>query len=917
MANGPKDFGSFSMLDLFRIEAEAQMRVLDAGLLNLEQNAGDADQLEQLMRAAHSLKGAARMVDLDSGVRIAHCLEDYFVAAQQGTLRLGADHIDVLLKAVDYLKKLSATAASEMSAWQAATQDQLNTLLEALTQVQQSPSTDSVAAPRAIATPPAAAPFDPAAASMLELFRNEVEGQAAVLTQDLLELEQNPQAMDRLERLMRAAHSIKGAARMVNIDGGVKIAHAMEDCFVAAQTGAIILHPESIDRLLLGVDTLTQIAQSSAQSHSAWLQANQATLETLLEAFAAIKGNRSLAAPAVVPAAQRPTDTPVPEPLTPVAPPGAAPIPTPATVDKSSVKDNVVRVSADSLNRLMGLSGEALVGARWLRPYAESLLQVKRRQTELITVLDHLWDIVGGPNLNEYAASLFKDARRKASACRLVLSDRLTDLEEYDRRTSNLSSRLNREVIASRMRPFADGVHGFQRMVRDLARQLGKDVRLEIRGLNTQVDRDILEKIEAPLNHLLRNALDHGVDSPEQRRAAGKPAQATIVLEALHTSGMLSISVSDDGRGVDLDTLREKIIQKGLVTADTAPQLSDTELLEFLFLPSFSTRDQVTETSGRGVGLDVVHSVMQEMRGVIRTTTQMGKGTRFQMQLPLTLSVIRALLVEIAGEVYAFPLARIDHTLKLDKAAIELVESRQYFTANGQHISIVTANQVLELDDAPHNNEVLSVIVIGDRNHRFGLIVDRFMGERNLVVRTLDPRLGNIRDISAAAFMEDGTPTLIVDVDDLLRSIEILVNGGRLDKVRGSDDRAESRRVKRVLVVDDSITIREVERNMLQTRGYEVDVAVDGMDGWNAVRTGHYDLVISDIDMPRMNGIEFVGHIKKDPRLKHVPVMIVSYKDREEDRNRGLEAGADYYITKGSFHDETLLDAVADLIGGA
>ncbi|MHB8473184.1 MAG: hybrid sensor histidine kinase/response regulator [Gammaproteobacteria bacterium] len=910
MANGPKDFGSFSMLDLFRIEAAAQMRVLDAGLLNLEQNAGDADQLEQLMRAAHSLKGAARMVDLDSGVRIAHCLEDYFVAAQQGTLRLGADHIDVLLKAVDYLKKLSATAASEMSAWQAATQDQLNTLLEALTQMQQSPSTDSVAAPRAIATPPAAAPFDPAAASMLELFRNEVEGQAAVLAQDLLELEQNPQAMDRLERLMRAAHSIKGAARMVNIEGGVKIAHAMEDCFVAAQAGAITLQPASIDRLLLGVDTLTEIAQSSAQSHSTWLQANQSTLDTLLDAFAAIKADQSIPASTDAPAIPAPIETPI-------APSSSTSTPTLVATDKTSVRDHVVRVSADSLNRLMGLSGEALVGARWLRPYAESLLQVKRRQAELITVLDHLWDIVGGPHLNEYAASLFKDARRKASDCRLVLSDRLTDLEEYDRRTSNLSSRLNREVIASRMRPFADGVHGFQRMVRDLARQLGKDVRLEIRGLNTQVDRDILEKIEAPLNHLLRNALDHGVDSPEQRRAAGKPAQATIVLEALHTSGMLSISVSDDGRGVDLDTLREKIIQKGLVTADTAPQLSDTELLEFLFLPSFSTRDQVTETSGRGVGLDVVHSVMQEMRGVIRTTTQMGKGTRFQMQLPLTLSVIRALLVEIAGEVYAFPLARIDHTLKLDKAAIELVESRQYFTANGQHISIVTANQVLELDDAPHDNEVLSVIVIGDRNHRFGLIVDRFMGERNLVVRTLDPRLGKIRDISAAAFMEDGTPTLIVDVDDLLRSIEILVNGGRLDKVRGSDDRAESRRVKRVLVVDDSITIREVERNMLQTRGYEVDVAVDGMDGWNAVRTGHYDLVISDIDMPRMNGIEFVGHIKKDPRLKHVPVMIVSYKDREEDRNRGLEAGADYYITKGSFHDETLLDAVADLIGGA
>ena len=900
MANDGTDFTNLSMLDLFRIEAEGQTAILSACLLQLEQQPGDAAQLEQLMRAAHSIKGAAHMVGIDIAVRVAHAMEDCFVAAQHGTVTLGADQIDTLLKGVDTLKTIAVTPAENFADWLTASQSQLDAQVQALAAL--CSVTASSPAPISVtAATPAPAELDPAAASMLELFRNEVEGQVATLTRDLLELEQNPSAMDRLERLMRAAHSIKGAARMVNLDGAVRVAHAMEDCFVAAQQGAIILQPDGVDALLKGVDTLTQIAQPANQDHVVWQQANQALIDALLTAFAAIKAGISSSA-LIANAPQTPATPATPAPVTATA---------------SAAHDNAVRVSAESLNRLMGLSGEALVGARWLRPYADALLQVKRRQAELITVLDHLWDIIGGPNLNEYATSLFKDAHRKASNCRLILSDRLTELEEYDRRTSNLSSRLNREVIASRMRPFADGVHGFQRMVRDLARQLGKDVRMEIRGLNTQVDRDILEKVEAPLNHLLRNALDHGVDTPEERQAAGKPSQAVIILEAMHSSGMLSITVSDDGRGVDLENLRGKIVQKGLVTTEMAPQLSDTELLEFLFLPSFSTREQVTETSGRGVGLDVVHSVMQEMRGVIRTSTQFGKGTRFQMQLPLTLSVIRALLVEIAGEIYAFALARIDHTLKLDKEAIDLVEGRQYFTLNGQHIGIVTANQVLELDDAPHDNTVLSVIVIGDRNHRFGLIVDRFMGERNLVVRPLDPRLGKVRDISAAAFMEDGTPALIVDVDDLLRSIEILVNGGRLNKVSQGTEQETGRGAKRVLVVDDSITIREVERNMLQTRGYDVDVAVDGMDGWNAVRTGRYDLVISDIDMPRMNGIEFVSHIKQDPRLKNIPVMIVSYKDREEDRNRGLEAGADYYITKGSFHDETLLDAVADLIGAA
>jgi two-component system sensor histidine kinase and response regulator WspE len=305
------------------------------------------------------------------------------------------------------------------------------------------------------------------------------------------------------------------------------------------------------------------------------------------------------------------------------------------------------------------------------------------------------------------------------------------------------------------------------------------------------------------------------------------------------------------------------------------------------------------------------------MRGVVRATSTPGQGLQFHMQLPLTLSVVRALLVEIGGEPYAFPLARIDRTIKIHRDHIETMEGRQYFTLGNQHIGMLSANQVLELAEPAQHLDELPIVVLGERLDRYGLVVDRFLGERNLVVQTLDPRLGKIQDVGAAAILEDGSPCLIMDVDDLIRSMDILIAGGRLDRLETGDTGIHHHRGKRVLVVDDSITVREVERNMLASRGYAVDVAVDGMDGWNAVRTGHYDLVISDVDMPRMNGFEFVAHIKGDPALKSTPVMIVSYKDREEDRARGLEVGADYYLTKGSFHDETLLDAVLDLIGEA
>jgi len=250
------------------------------------------------------------------------------------------------------------------------------------------------------------------------------------------------------------------------------------------------------------------------------------------------------------------------------------------------------------------------------------------------------------------------------------------------------------------------------------------------------------------------------------------------------------------------------------------------------------------------------------------------------------------------------------------RGAIATIEDRQFITHEGQHIGLVDATQVLGCDTGDRADDLLSVVIIGDRSQRYGVVVGQFAGERELAVRALDPRLAKVKDIAAAAVTETGEPLLILDVDDMLRSIENLVSGRRLSKVRESEKGAETAG-KRVLIVDDSLTVREVERKLLESHGYDVDVAVDGMDGWNTVRLGSYDLVISDVDMPRMNGIEFVGLIKTDPKLKALPVMIVSYKDRPEDRDRGLQAGADYYLAKGSFHDETLLDAVVDLIGEA
>ncbi|MGZ3488115.1 MAG: hybrid sensor histidine kinase/response regulator [Isosphaeraceae bacterium] len=770
--------------------------------------------------------------------------------------------------------------------------------------------------------------------SMMDLFRMEAEERLAVLSQGLVALEGTGATAEVIEPLMRAAHSLKGAARIVGLGAAVRVAHAMEDCLVAAQKGQVRLEPAHIDTLLVGVDLLVQVSKVSEGEQESWQSSHGDEVERLVANLATIQGGQAFGTTATSSPA---TALPVPEsPIIARAQAQPPPEPSPAIAAQASPPpqasapgagpvaaepaDRVVRVTAESLTKLMGLAGESLVQTRRFRPFVDSLLLLKGRQTGLLETLQRLEDRLSsaGESLPAAERELLSTAKGQAARCLEGLGETLETIEEFARGSEDLSGRLHHEVLASRMRPLADGVRGFPRLVRDVSRQLGKQVKFEVVGETTGVDRDILDGLEAPLNHLIRNALDHGLETPEERRAAGKNPAGTIRLEARHRAAMLQIVLGDDGRGIDLDRLRVKVVEKGLTTAPVVSRLSEAELLDFLFLPGFSTKEKVTEISGRGVGLDVVQSMVQAVRGSVRVSSQLGKGTRFILQLPLTVSVIRALLAEIAGEPFAFPLNRIDRILMLDRHDIRDLEGKPHMLLDDQPVGLVEAAQVLELPAAPRENSRLAVVVASDRSHRFGVVVDRFLGERDLRVAPLDLRLGKVPNLNSSSVLENGWPVLIIDVEDLIRSIDNLLSGRQIKKL--SAEAAvpeEARSPKRVLVVDDSITVRELERQLLENRGYTVDVAVDGVDGWNAVRSGRYDLVVSDIDMPRMNGIQLVAHIKEDARLKAIPVIIVSYKDREEDRIRGLDVGDNFYLTKSSFHDQTFLDTVVDLIGEA
>ncbi|MEM8549458.1 MAG: ATP-binding protein, partial [Verrucomicrobiota bacterium] len=492
--------------------------------------------------------------------------------------------------------------------------------------------------------------------SMLDLYQQEVETQGGALNSGLLALETSPGDADVIDGLMRAAHSLKGAARIIGLDVVSSVAHALEDVFVDVGKGDLALPEGSYDLMLQVADFLNASGHPSADEMPTWLQDNQALSDSLTESLRDILAGKGLAAaPApqaeaeLAPVAETPSSVeaaPEPERKAEPTPPSQE---SPKSNGKSVVAggEQVVRVAAESLNRLMGLAAETLVETRQLEQFRDSLLRLKEAQNELNANIDQGQRLLeSGGERNDFIQH-WEMLRSAASDNLRAIRHQLDLFDAFSRRNTLLSDRLYREVLESRMRPFADGVQGFPRLVRDLAKTFGKKIRLTIEGKDTPVDRDILEKLEAPLNHILRNGCDHGLETPEERTAAGKSPGGQLRLLARHSAGMLIVEVRDDGRGIDTAGLREKIVEKELTTADMAQNLSDDEVLEFLFLPGFSTAGKVTEISGRGVGLDVVMTLMQEIGGQVRITTELGRGTTFHLQLPITRSVIRVLLVEI------------------------------------------------------------------------------------------------------------------------------------------------------------------------------------------------------------------------------------------------------------------------------
>lgn len=891
------DLNDLPLLDLFLMETGTQCLTLTHELSHWnDDHGGDGPNFAALHRAIHSITGAARIVDLQEIIALTQAMEK--------GLHIASNHPSA------EIKQLLETATSHLSQLSQCTTDQVQTslheqkgLLDNLTQqlLKLQPQTFEPPAP----TPRTGkSPVIPSFAGqgLFQIFIEDAENHLAVLSDNLIQIEKNPNATVLLESSMRAVHSLKGAARVLGLTDIVTLTHIMEELFIAAQTKNIDLTSDHIDTLFSATDLIRGLTRESEGSAPQWFEKWKVQLDSLSDQINGILSSHG----GTVAASSTPqTNKSAP-----------APIENRTIPQAKKVTDRHLRVSSQGMNRILALASEAMVESRWLPALTTSLSRLKRQQDEIWYTLEKFRLQLPENGIPATIAAGLSEISAKLKRNQGFLGNQIGELTEHSTHSVSISYRLHNEIITNRMQPLSEGLIGLPRLVRDLARKLNKSVRLEIIGADTLIDRDILEKLESPFNHIITNAIDHGIEPQDERKKSGKPLEATISLNARHHAGMMVITISDDGRGLDYDALRQKAVDKGLVSDKLAPKLTETELAQFLFLPNFTTKAVADSTSGRGVGLDIVHNAIREIRGTINLNSVIGQGLTFELQLPLTLSIIRGLLIEINNEPYALPLVCIDHAVRLPISEVKEMGKRPYFIFNNRRFGLISAQQTLELKEHSREDDILSVIVMSSGTHSYGLIVDRFKGIRDLVVQPLNQRLGKLRSISAAAIAEDGTPILILDINDLRQTMDHLISGDRLHRITpqiAPVSTASSR--KRILVVDDSITVREVERKILSDHGFLVDMAVDGLDGWGMVRRNSYDLIITDIDMPNLDGIELLVHIKNSSEHENIPVIILSYKDQEEDKNRGLDAGADYYLTKSSFHDQTLIEAVEDLIG--
>jgi two-component system chemotaxis sensor kinase CheA len=862
----PKEEFRRQLLVTFQAELDDHLKTLNQGLLALEENPPRAEQaalLTELFRAAHSLKGTSRGVGVQDIAAIAHNLEDVLGAIQQAEVTFSPPLFDALFVAVDALRQ----AMIVYRQGQRLPEKQLKQVLAGLEAVLRGGSeTERVAEQVGEETEELAAP--PAKAEP----ENSEEGEPAQSEQKV-----------SLARL---------PARSAAAEETIRVTTAKVDALMADMGELLVTRMRTEQRLI----ELRRLGRRLARWQKQWRQARpcyshlqRRDVDSFNGSFMAEVGedyevrddsiNPNPGGPG--PILHRPFDTTQRQLVE-----------SPADAALCSTRQDV----AGSVPNIWESTGGPWGDTPQLRPEVPNSPKIWDTP-DVAPLLDflavneeHLRDFDN--ELNELLRHFGNDYNRLA-----LLAD---DLQDKVRRV--------------RMLPVATLFDFFPRMVRDLARERGKEIALQIEGAETELDRQVLEALKDPLVHLLRNAVDHGIELPEQRLAAGKPPRGTIWLRAVQKSNTILLEVADDGAGIDLEAVRRAAVEHQLLTALQAPGLTRQASLDLIFRSGLSTQAEVTDLSGRGVGLDVVRQNLERLHGLIQVDTSPGQGVTFSLTLPLTMATSQVLLVEAGGQTVAIPTSTVERILQVDPAQISSLEGKPAIQTNGHPLPLISLAQALELPQADPllaPGQQLTVVVLGLAEKRIACRIARALGAQEVVIKSLGRQLRRVRNIAGATILGNGQVVMVLNVADLMKATHIGPPVVIASPVQTPDKLSR----RRVLVVDDSITTRTLEKNILENAGYRVVVAADGQEAWALVQSEPLQAIVADIDMPRMNGFVLTENVKSDPHYQELPVILVSSLESPQDKIRGMQAGADAYITKGAFDQNELLETISRLIG--
>jgi two-component system chemotaxis sensor kinase CheA len=760
------------------------------------------------------------------------------------------------------------------------------------------------------------APDDNLLRRLLATFKAEAQEHIEAIDSGLLELERAVDAEARaaiLDTTFRAAHSLKGAARTVNVRDIEAVCQSLESVFATLRRKEITPSAELFDLLHRVANTLGTLLQHAGSEPDGTQPPPIADLIRALHAAAA-ENIRPGAAPYA-------------------PPPQVSVEPTPAPFVQSSasarrVATDTVRVAVDKLDAVL-LQAEELLSVKLgatqqvtrLRQCRTQPAEWKKRWMQLRPDMRSIRHAL--ENKQNGAGEGFHWRRvveflEWSESCIDALDSGLmevTKAADHDQRAvGSMVDTLLDDMKKVVMQPFAMLLDVLPRLVRELSRDQGKTVELTVRGDDIEIDRRILEQMKDPLIHLVRNCIDHGIEKPEARAKAGKPRHGTLTIDIATRDGSnVELLLSDDGGGIDTAAVKASAVKQESISPEQAALLSDQEALSLVFQSGVSTSPIITDISGRGLGLAIVKEKVEKLHGSLALESELGRGAQFRIVLPLTLARFRGVLVEADERVFVMPTSNVERVLRVRKSDIKSVENRATVVLNEQVLPLVRLRDILQLPraaGADHAVENQPVVVLAYGNQRIAFAVDAVLNEQEVLVKALGKQLVRVRHVAGASVLGTGQVVPILNVSDLMESALRNDASGFRSAAHAADDVVK----KSVLVAEDSITSRILLKNILETAGYRVETAVDGMEGLNKLRAGKFDLVVSDVEMPRLDGFGLATKVRADKKLASLPVVLVTALDSREDRERGVDAGANAYIVKGSFDQSNLLEAIRRLI---